>query len=100
MPIENQLLRDGRVILQIYTDPLDMIELIKNVQTLQRDILDHATKQVHTITDATSVTKLPSNFLSGGAASIKNVHPMGGEIVIVTGNNFINMMSNLFGRIV
>ena len=100
MPIVNQLLRDGRVILQTYTDPLDMIELIKNAQTLQHDFLDHATKRVHTITDATGVTKLPTNLLSGGAASVKNVHPMSGEIVIVTSNNFINTMSSLFGKIV
>src|SRR5258708_3468498 len=100
MPIKIELLRDGRVILQTYTDPLDMMELIQNVKKLQSEILDHATRRVHTLTDATGVTKLPSNLLSGGAASVKNVHPMSGEIVIVTSNNFINTMSSLFGKIV
>src|SRR5258708_4975429 len=100
MPIKIELLRDGRVILQTYTDPLDMMELIQNVKKLQTEVLDHATRRVHTLTDATGVTRLPSNLLSGGAASIKNVHPMGGEIVIVTSNNFINTMSNLFKRVV
>ena len=100
MTVEFELVRGGRVILQIYGDPLDMGELAETAERLQREILDHATRPVHTLTDATRVTKVPTNLLRGGASTLKNVHPMGGQIVIVTGNGFVNTMSTIFSRIV
>ncbi len=100
MTIEVELLRDGRVLLQRYSDPITLTEISANVKRVQAEIMDKATQPVHTIVDMTQVHKLPSNMLSGGVDSIKAVHPMSGQIVIVSNNQFINVMANVFKRIV
>jgi hypothetical protein len=99
MTIEIELVREGRVILQRYSDPLSMNEIAANVKRLHREVLDKATQPVHTITDITHVTKLPSNMLSGGIESIRTVHPMGGQIIIVSNNRFLNVMAGVFKRL-
>ncbi len=99
VPIELQLLREGHVILDIYTDPLDVKDITKNIPR-HNEIMDRSTHLIHSITDATGLTKLPTNFLSGSTKSLKIVHPMAGINVVVTNNHFLNSIAAMIIKLV
>src|SRR5947207_15940397 len=100
MTVSYELLREVRVVLQIYRDPLDMGEIIRQQQDIMRHVLDRASKPVHSIVDLSTVIMLPSNILSQSVSSLRTVHPNGGEIVIVSTSTFLNTMSNIFKKAV
>ena len=99
MGIIIELHREGRVILQIYSDPLDMNDIVEQRERLVIEVLDHATRPVHTVVDALQVTRAPTNLISRGMQSLKQVHPMGGEIVVVTANPLLNRMSEIIKQL-
>jgi hypothetical protein len=100
MPVQVEIHREGRAVLQTYLDPLDMREVIEKHDWIVKQVLDHATKPVHSITDMRTLSRLPSNILSQGLSAISTVHPMGGEIILVTTNAFLNTMANVFKKAV
>jgi hypothetical protein len=100
MGVKAEVVRDGRVVIQIYTDPLDMKEIMDQYHWIRNEIIEHATKKVHTIIDMRQVTKIPSNMLRHGAQPLKETHPMGGQIVLVINNPVVNALADVFTRIV
>jgi hypothetical protein len=100
MGVKAEIHREGRIVVQTYSDPLDMKDIIAQQKWIVTEILDHATKPVHTIIDMLQVKRLPSNMLGHGTQTLKTVHPMGGQIVVVTNSGFLNTMADVFKRIV
>ena len=98
MPIEYELSRNGRVIYQRYSDPLDMRDVVAHFHKYQSEILDRASAPIHMITDTTGLNHVPGNILSGGLTTLRQTHPMGGEIVIIARGGFINAMAQVFQR--
>lgn len=98
MPVNVTLLKDGRVSLTTYTDPLDMKEIAAASEKANNDYLEKATKPVHSIMDFGGVHRLPANILSRSATMARELHPMVGVMVIVTPNTFINMMAHALVR--
>ncbi len=93
MPIATSVLRDGRVLLNTYTDPLDLSEAAHNIIHMHREYLDAATQPIHIIGDFTKITKFPSHILSGTRKLMRAVHPMSGQTLLVTPSMFMNMMA-------
>src|SRR5260221_4408533 len=101
MPINTQLLREGRIILQRYDDPLNLKEVSELAKKIDSDILDNAAKPVHTISDARGLTKLPTNVLSASKLPFNHtVHPMAGNNVVVINNSCLGAIAELFSRLV
>lgn len=98
MPVKVALLKDGRVSLTTYTDPLDMKEIADAGEKANTDFLAKASEPVHSIMDFTGVHRLPANILSRSATMARELHPMVGVMVIVTPNTFINLMAHALAR--
>jgi len=98
MPVNVILLKEGRVSLTTYTDPLDMAEIAEAGEKANSDYLEKATRPVHSIMDFSGVHRLPANILSRSATMARGLHPMVGVMVIVTSNTFINLMANALTR--
>ena len=96
MAVEYEVLKDGRVLWQVYSDPIDMIEVAAHSTKLQREFFDHATQPIHTVSDFSRVTQLPRNIISGSLSIIRNSHPMMGELILITTNRFVTMMARIF----
>jgi len=94
MTVQVILLKEGRVSLTTYTDPLDMKEITEASEKANTDFLEKATKPVHSIMDFSGVHRLPANILSRSATMARGLHPMVGVMVMVTPNTFINLMAN------
>src|SRR5215831_3136643 len=98
MPVKVILLKEGRVSLTTYTDPLDMAEIADAGEQANTTFLEKATKPVHSIMDFSDVHRLPANILSRSATMARELHPMVGSMVIVTPNTFINLMAHALVR--
>ena len=98
MPIEIQVMREGHVILQIFTDKLTTQEVVDNVQRVNA-ILDDSKWLVHTITDTRAITKMPQGFLATGKNLLRDAHPMSGYNMIVSSNHFFSTITDLFIRL-
>lgn len=98
MPVEVQLVKEGRVTLTVFTDPMDMREAGEANEKAERDFLSKATRPVHAIIDCTALHRLPSNILSSSLKMSRSLHPMTGEMVIVVQNSFVAAIANLMRR--
>jgi hypothetical protein len=98
LAVEYEVLKEGRVLWQVYTDPIDMIEVAAHSTKLQREFFDHATQPIHTVSDFSKVTRLPRNVISGSLSIMRNSHPMMGELILITTNRFVTMMARIFKR--
>ncbi len=96
MPIQVELIRDNRVILQTYSDPLDSAHMSALRNKMDRVILPAAEGKVHIIADFRAVKNLPGTILSSGTTMLSNSHPNTGQIVCVTPSAFINAMARIF----
>jgi hypothetical protein len=99
MGYTHSLERDGRVLVITFTDPFTF-EDMKDVTTrLNSEVLDKATRPVHSITDFSAVTRLPSNVLSGSLKLYKTAHPNSGVAAIVVSNAFINSLVGVYNKV-
>lgn len=96
LAIQYELARDGRVLWQTFTDPVDMVEVAVHSTKMLRAYFDPATKPIHTISDFSQITKLPSNIISGSVNLVNNSHPMSGELILITKNRFVTLMARVF----
>lgn len=96
MAIQYELVKEGRVLWQTYTDPVDMAEIATHIEKLHRELYDKATKPIHAISDFSAVTKLPKNIISGSLNIMRHSHPMNGELIIITTNRFVTTMARIF----
>ncbi len=98
LAVEYEVLKDGRVLWQVYTDPIDMIEVAAHSTKMQREFFDCTTQPLHTVSDFSKVTQLPHNVISGSLSIIRNSHPMMGELIIITTSRFVTMMGRILKR--
>ena len=96
MAIKYELVKEGRVLWQTYTDPVDMAEIATHIEKLHRQFYDKATRPIHAISDFSAVTKLPKNIISGSLNIMRHSHPMNGELVLITTNRFVTTMARIF----
>jgi hypothetical protein len=95
MPIQVELVRDHRVVLQTYSDPLDRTDL-NHLSDQMLVILGASTRKVHIIADFRAVKHLPSLMVSSGISMLRRTHVNTGVIVCVPGSAFIASMAQLF----
>lgn len=99
MAITYHLERDKRVLVRVYTDPLDFTEVVKNIYAIHRELLDHAKQKVHIISDFSAITQFPKNLLATGTSVDKLSHPMEGALVLVSGNLFIHTLAGVMNKV-
>ncbi len=99
MPIENKILRNGRVLVNVYTDPLNFVELAHHIAHVNKAFLDTATKPVHIIADLTAITQVPSQILSGSRQMTRAIHPMSGSAPLVMPNMPMMMIGETIRRL-
>src|SRR5262249_37718934 len=99
MTLHIEMARENRVVLETFSDPIDIPEVVAIVVKLQREYLDPATKPVHAIVDFRQVTRLPKHMLSGVMGPLRQVHPNSGAIVIVTEAAFMSLMAGVLARL-
>jgi hypothetical protein len=95
MPIQVELVRDNRVVLQTYSDPLDRNHL-NQLRDQMLVIMDASTRKIHIVADFTAVKHLPSLMVSSGIAMLRRTHVNTGVIVCVPGSAFVASMAQLF----
>jgi hypothetical protein len=99
MAIIYHLERNNRVLVRVYTDPLDITEVVKNIYTIHSEILDRATQKVHIISDFSAITQFPKNLLASGTSMDKLSHPMEGALVLVSGNLFLQTLVGVMNKV-
>ncbi|GIL14117.1 MAG: hypothetical protein BroJett038_28370 [Chloroflexota bacterium] len=99
MSITVELVRENRVVLQTYSNPVDTAQIHELKNRMQRDILPAATGKIHIIADLRQVRNLPNMILSSGARMLNAAHPNTGTIVFITQNAFVGSMARVFSRI-
>jgi hypothetical protein len=99
MPIQVELIRENRAVLQTYTDPLVHADLITSQQIMIRNIFPHSVGKLHIIADFGSVKNLPSIVLRSGSAMMRTAHPNTGHIICVTQSAFVIKLANVFARL-
>ena len=99
MPVTVELIKDHRVVLQTYSDPLDATQMNDLKNRMQRDILPAAIGKMHVIADFRQVANLPGMLLGSGSRMLMSAHPNTGTIIFVTQNAFVSSMAQIFSRI-
>ena len=99
MPISGQLLRDGRVYLFTYAERFTVNEIGESVEALQQEVLAHAARKVHTISDFSAVRSLPPNSLGSSRHLVRRSHPMLGTVILVTPSDFIRRMIDIMTKV-
>jgi hypothetical protein len=93
VPIETKLVRDGRVILNTYTEPFEIAQVDEMVDRVNRDILDKTSVTIHTISDVTRIKELPPNTLSGARAVNRKRHRMAGYNYLVVKPGLVSSLA-------
>lgn len=99
MPITVELIRNNRVVLQIYSDPVDTAQMHELKNRMNQDILPVATGKIHIIADLRQVQNLPNVILTSGTRMLSAAHPNTGTIVFIIQNAFVGSMARVFSRI-
>jgi hypothetical protein len=99
MPIQVELIKDNRVVLQTYTDPLDNTDLVALRLKMDRDIFPATEGKLHIIADFRAVKNLPTTTLTSGSAMLRKAHSNTGHIICVTENTFVTIIANVFANL-
>jgi hypothetical protein len=101
MPLKTELLRDNRVLLLTYSDPLTTTDVISGLDTF-KSVYATATRPLHSISDASQVTRMPPNLLSliTHTKDTPLRHPMAGLFVIVTKSSFVSALASATARLI
>src|SRR5438105_52679 len=95
MPITLELRCEGRVAFQIYSDPLDMREIMAHTERMDREVFDPARLPVYAILDFTQVTRLPRNLLNIAISRMKRPHRMSHGAILVIDNVLVHTLANV-----
>jgi hypothetical protein len=97
MPVTMQILDNGRILHQIFSEPWD----VRDLNRVLKESLDHYEKvdhPVHLITDVQGVHGIPGNVLQArGSAPI--THPRAGYIVVVGAAGYIKSLADVISRL-
>jgi hypothetical protein len=95
MPIETELIRENRAVLQTYSEPLTA-QVMNKLRTQMEDvILPSASGKLHIIADFSAVQNVPGTILSSGSAMLRRPHTNTGQIICVTSSGFVNAMARM-----
>jgi hypothetical protein len=100
MPIQIELIKENRVVLQTYSDPLDGPQLYELMNRMDHIILPAAEGQLQIIADFRAVKHFPGSFISLGARMLHARHQNTGKIVFVTANPLIMAMSEVVSGVI
>lgn len=99
MPIQTEMIRENRVVLQTYSEPLNTNEMNDLRTLMQNVILPSARGKLHIIADFSAIQNLPGTILSSGSEMLRTPHSNTGQIICVTPNSFIKAMANIFVKL-
>lgn len=99
MPIQVEMIRENKVVLQTYTDPLNSSDLNNLRNQMENNILPSASGKIHVIADFSGVKNLPGTILSSGSGMLRTPHSNTGQIICVTRNSFVNAMAKIFVKL-
>ena len=99
MPITVEMIKDNTIVVQTYSDPVDMKQMYDLKDQMARNILASAAHKLHIIADFSQVKNLPGMILSRGAFMLSNAHPNTGVVIIVTKDSFVTRMAQIFARL-
>lgn len=99
MPVAVRLIKEGRVALQTYTEPLVMRDLEVLNKTMRQDILSHSAHKVHILADFRLTPSPPLFILARGASQLDRSHPNTGTIVGVLENALVYRMGLMFVKL-
>ena len=99
MPIQTTLIRENKVVLQSYTEPLNNNEMNELRMLMEEVIFPSAKGKLHVIADFSGIQNVPGTILSSGSAMLRTPHPNTGYIILVTSNAFINGMARMLVRL-
>lgn len=100
MPIHVELIKQNRVVLQTYSDPLTNQDLIQLKNQMVNEILPAATGKLHVIADLRDISNLPGTILNSGSSMLRTPHANTGLVICVTSNAFINAMARILAKLV
>ena len=100
MPIQTRLIRDGRVLLNTYTEPLDIGDVSDMVDQNNEEFFDKALKPLHTIDDVTLIKDLPPNLLSDARPIIPKRHAMAGRGYIVARAGLLSIVARTLLKVI
>src|SRR5260370_34482775 len=95
MPMTLELRYEGRVAFQIYSDPLDMREIMAYTERMDCEVFGRARLPVYAILDFTQVTRLPRNLLNIAISRMKRPHPMIRGAILVIDNILVHTLANV-----
>src|SRR5438067_108823 len=95
MPITLELRYQGRVAFQIYSDPLDMREIMAHMERMDSQVFDCASLPVYAILYFTQVTRLARNLLNIAISRMKRPHRMSRGAILVIDNILVHTLANV-----
>jgi hypothetical protein len=99
MPVQVELIKDNRVVVQTYSDPLTNTHMYQLRDKMDREILPAAANKVHIIADFSGVRVLPGTILTTGSSMLIGARHDTGVIIAVTQNNFVRSMARVFSHL-
>ena len=100
MPLETQLIRDGRIFVYTYSEPFEMAEVEEMVNRIHHEVLDKAEKPVYFISDLTRIDQLPPNILTRARAINRHRHRMAGRSFIVVKPGLISAIARSLLKVI
>jgi hypothetical protein len=100
MPVDIQLLRDNRLAIHTWVDPVTNEDFAKAFQTLA-PWYEQGTLPVHSVYIALQVTRLPPRAISTYIRTPTSplVHPNSGLLIVVATNQFVRVMVETAARL-
>jgi len=99
VPIHVELIKENKVILQTYSDPLMNNDLGTLKNRMVNEFLPAATGKLHVIANFQDIENLPGTILSSGSSMLQTPHPNTGLIICVTPNSFLNAMAHILAKL-
>lgn len=99
MPVQIELTKDNRVVLQTYTEPLTSAHMVELKDRMDREILPASQHIVHIIVDFQGITSLPTSILTSGVNMMNRAHPNTGSVICVTRSEFVSAMARIFSGV-
>jgi len=99
MPITVELIKEGRAVLQTYSDPLETVQMYDLRKKMDTEILPSATGKMHIIADFRKVSNLPGSILMTGHSWLNRSHPNTGTIIGVVNGGFVQAMAEVFSHL-
>lgn len=92
MPVQNELVENGRLFVSTVTDPWTMQEL-SDASVRLTQIYDQSLHPVHTMVDMTGSRQMPQGFIRARTSPAIN-HPNAGQLIVTGANILVKTLVN------